>query len=79
MIQIKVRIKGSLIKKPIGQTQFNYDCAEGTTVAGLLKNFDYTDDQVRYITVTVNYDVKPHTYVLQNGDEVIFMAMVGGG
>jgi len=57
MIQIKVRIKGSL-KKPFGQTQFNYDCAEGTSVAGLLKNFEYTDDQVRYITATVNYDVK---------------------
>jgi len=78
VIQIKVRIKGSL-KKPFGQAQFNYDCAEGTTVAGLLTSFQYTDDQVRYITASVNYNVKPHTYTLRNEDEVMLMAMVGGG
>lgn len=78
MIQIKVRIKGSL-KKPFGQTQFNYDCAEGTTVADLLKSFEYTDDQVRYIMTSVNYEVKPHTHTLHNGDEVMLVVMVGGG
>jgi sulfur carrier protein ThiS len=78
VIQIKVRIKGSL-KKPFGQTQFNYECAEGTTVAGLLKTFEYTEDQVRYIMASVNYDVKPHTHTLQNGDEVMLVVMVGGG
>ncbi len=78
MIQIKVRIKGSL-KKPFGQAQFSYDCAEGTTVADLLRNFEYTEDQVRYIMASVNYEVKPHTYTLQNGDEVMLVVMVGGG
>ena len=78
MIQIKVRIKGSL-KKPFGQAQFNYDCADGTTVADLLRNFEYTEDQVRYVMASVNYEVKPHAHTLQNGDEVMLVVMVGGG
>lgn len=78
MNQVKIRIKGPL-KKPFGKAQFEYACEDDTTISRLLDRLGYTEEQMRYITASVNYRVESHRYVLKEGDEVILMAMVGGG
>lgn len=78
MVRVEIRIKG-MLKRPFGKAQMAMSCNEGTTISAVLHDLQYREDHTRYITTSVNNNLRKHNYVLKDGDELTLYMVIAGG
>jgi len=67
------------IKRPWPEATRELDLEAGTTVEGLLTSLGYKPEDMRRVAVVVNGQKQKASTCLQDGDDVRFVLLAGGG
>jgi sulfur carrier protein ThiS len=67
------------VRRPWAESRRAVQVGVDATVASLLAELGFRQDETRHLWVAINNDKKPPTHALVDGDHVTIALLVGGG